>query len=309
MLILSDNFPVTEVKKVYVSPIRELMKDEPHEVSSSPSKLEMMQEKYRDIYPPAVPYNKENLDKADALISEKYPFHQNVLERTQGGIIDRDENGKIDITFAIGTSEELQKTITQKVQAYEDLDDKTKSEYSKYVGEINRQYPSSDEPPNAGTRFIDAAVYEGLEKGQSLETAMDKAMEALPHAVPSIFREMEQLLQEEFEKANPEMVKELDGNTNKGIQAYASQTKHDDNYYKNIFAQKVAQYEFYAKNPDAYIKKYTDDPLNRFDKERNKELIENGYNALLYHDLPEARLIQGVFENYNIYDNSLNLNA
>lgn len=290
------------------------------EKQTSSSYLDKMQEKYKDVFTPYVAYSEQNEQKATAMISEKYPFY-----------LTPDEEAMVAVGYAreINTPDDVhaQKVaeVKQKVQAYENLDDKTKEEFEAYKKEVNAMYPSSSFPsyienhPTA-VNFYNGAVYEALESGYGIDEARDMASSATSKYMPEeMIADTIKTFDAMFGNENPYMDESQTNQMQK--QTYADEEvrkyglenslawKKDDDYLANAISNQIKTYEFLLDNPDIYEQIHEKHPFDANDEENNQKNIQRNYQELGDKFLPMAQIAQKVFENYNVYGNSLDMSA
>lgn len=301
---INQTYNTTQPKTFYQSNVQ----------NQSSNRLDKMEQKYKDIFTPLNANSKQNAQKADLLISQKYPFHLTSNEQMLQNMGYIKEIGVSEQSF-----EKSVQNTKSKLQTYENLDEQTKKEYEEYKTKINSMYPHSVfsspiEQSKEATNFYNGAVYEALEMGYGIDEAKQLAQQTTIRYMPKetlAIEKMEQI----FYDANPNIKRESNYGENSVKQTYANENvkkygfqngyylKKDDNYLANAILEKAKTFQFFVNNPDIY------DELNKNDTKNNNISTQENLQNIKEKYLPMAKLASKVFSNYNVYSNSVDLKA
>ncbi|MGM0623387.1 MAG: hypothetical protein ACQESH_05130 [Campylobacterota bacterium] len=301
-----------------------------HEMpNATSSKLDRMQEKYKDVYTPLPQtYSKADEDLQTQKIMQAYPDYVDFKEFLK--IVDSYLEGpKIQLGQDL-TPSELKDQKEDYNQAYEKAYEKVGGEEAflqmqKDVQKIQQEYPinswAKDGLENAKemSRFYNAAVYEGLESAMSVEDAKRSASSAIfSYMGTSSTKTMLRALPNKelgiegsdlffqyvtYEKQNYDHDKNLD------LRKYDiegwwrdNEVYQSDNAMAAEIQKKISQFNFMLENPTII-----QSALDRLDAD-SRPKIETLHDTIRNEELPQAKLALKVFENYDIYD-SLDLRA
>lgn len=295
-------------------------------------KLAQMEEKYKDIYTP-IPetYAQEDEDLQAQKIYEAYPNYVSGQDFLK--IVDKYYAQSGAEPFKLGTTLTEQQIKAQEeasAKAFEEIGqtEKSFSQMQKDVQQIKQEYPYNDISKKGATygteiaRFINAAVYEGLEEGKSVEEAKIYAknlsqqyMSYEGYQTDNILKSMSETPLTTPDSLRQEVSLEADFNSPintiwdfKKYGIDGDWTKND--VYTNSTAmiaelqQKLNDFSFLLNNDtivqEANSKLNTNDQ-NLAQSTYYKELINNEY-------MPNTEFALNIFQNYNIY-NSIDTKA
>lgn len=213
-------------------------------VTQISGRLDTMEKKYSGVFKPYEAFGRQ---KADEQISKKYPFH----------LSEEEFHTKIlHYLKKVGVSEEEHaksvKSIKEKVAMYDKLDEKTKQEYRAYQDEIYGNYGITEDLSSITlntkkAKFLNAAVYEGLEQGRSLKEAKELAIKATNlFASLSPEGEYERALQRR--KIDPNKIKTVYVDPYKYLQNLHS--PKNDKYMAEQLLNEIKNYEKLLGNTD-----------------------------------------------------------
>jgi len=295
--------------------------------STQVDKMDEMKEKYADIYTP-IPetYTKESDELQSAKIKEAYPNYisfQDFLKIVDGFL----EGDKIQLGQEL-TPDEKEKQTQDYDQAYEKAYDlfggqEAVLEMQKNVQEIQNDYPvnymaKDGDVQNAKelTSFYNAAVYEGLESGKTLDEAKNDASSARTawmdesaaiRKTDAAFNKSGILYSDSGESFlqiwNDERDVNWDMNATWDLKEFGIDDKWEwhetyENQEQMIseITKKIGEYNFMLNNSDVIqnandkIDSHYQGQINNYEKQINEQYM------------PKAQLALNVFENYKIYD-------
>ena len=303
------------------------------EVSSTKplSRMEQMQEKYKDVYSPMPPsYSKEVEDLQVSLMREKYPDYLPLEQLLEKYVVKIDiDNPKSKEELAI-----LQKEKTAKIVQEQGEDYYTRGIYdpkrASFEKDILTRYPNNrwDMTKKEGisnskelASCYNAGVYEGLESGKSLEDAQTIA----GHTVIDFmdiseywdFSNMHKRLAAQDDSSSSNQNFQYDNNSvnynnridlrEYGFDMEVGTTNIYNNEQSMVVSiqSKLDYYNFILTNQDTVKNKY--DNLDNF-KTNNVSFDEQIIKPIQERYKPEAELALSVFSKYKIF-NSIDIRA
>lgn len=277
-------------------------------------KMAEMEEKYKDVYTP-IPetYSKADEDLQAQKIHEAYPNYVSGPEFLK--IVDKYYNELGGEPMKLGTTPSQEQIDKQKIafdKAYEMFGGQDAFiKMQKDVQAIQAQYPvntlAKEGVSNAKeiARFTNAAVYEGLESGKTVEEAKKDAIN-----MRSSFMNMD-FMRDQFLKSigdsggtyDPVPVSYTSENPLWDLRANGIDGKWEDNkVYENDNAmvselnKKISQFNFMLNNKDVI-----ETANNKLDPS-NRGMINTYESQILDDKLPKVQMALDIFKNYKIYD-------
>lgn len=290
------------------------------------SRMEQMQEKYKDVYSPApATYSKERANLQTELIKEKYPAYLSIDEAIAKYAVKIDfDNPSTDETKAL--IEKKDKQFIQDHGGEENL----KKEID-FIFNTRDKYPVGWATSNSKelANFYNASVYEGLEQGQSLKMASRDANSAISsymdlselgeYNMPMFKSSVENLIERGVIEQSKEPSQETIEKTNFLNQQHGIgegdtvdlrkygfnlewnhiELKQSDSEMAARLGNRIAMYEFMLDNPNI-----VESEFQKLDWASNNGRVSS--NAILKpindHALANAKLASDVFSKYKIYD-------
>ena len=304
--------------------------------TSPVSRMEQMQEKYKDVYSPMpVSYSKEREDLQLEKIREVYPDMMSLKEAMQWV--------KENLTpIGIGEVENSEDKIIREARNKEYIDniggEEAFNERIAFIHETRAKYPTNKwahedfTPSNIKelTAFYNVAVYEGLEEGKDLKTATSDAYNPISFYIntsESATHNAEKHLKyvgndKPDKQMTPEQEKRIQNLLNKHEIGYGDavdlrsygfnmewnhfDTVQNDNAMVSMLQQRVEMYDFMLENPSvvesAFLKLDGASQGGRRTSER--AILE----PIRERHLPNSELALDVFKKYKIY-NSIDMKA
>lgn len=295
-------------------------------LSQPTDKMDEMKEKYKDVYTP-IPetYSKADEELQAQKVYEAYPKYMTLTELLNK--VDEFYNGE---PLVLGQTKTQEQEEKQKI-AHNKMNDWILGEYGSQEAfnemiqggqKVMNDYPVNtlvkENVPNAKelTRFRNAAIYEGLESGKTVQEAKNYAGSIIDsymsiHGMPDTFfdtlvkagRADPNATQPDTEAFKPNF--SASNNTTWDLREYGIEddwTKN--NIYENDKAmiseleKKMGEFSFMLNNENLMKKANSKlDPSNQNLGQANhyKEYINNKY-------LPETNFALDIFKNYKIYD-------
>ena len=269
------------------------------------SRMEQMQEKYKDIYVPMpAHYSKENEDSINKLLAEKYPNLQEEINKTY---VTGSENGNGD------------RLLKNNVYLFGNKE--LQQEFFDYREEVSQIYPQNiwDRPgyPVSNSKelatFYNAAVYESLEEGKDLQTAT-----ILAGNVTSSFMDdnefvdnLTKMLYKAIGESEPVFTDDglLKYHQNKSfdidLSSYgfsfdsAPKNQYDETSMVNYISNKIKEYEFILTNPSI-----VENAFQNLDSSyiRDRNVQDTIINPIQEYKLPNAKLALSIYSKYKIFD-------
>ena len=279
-------------------------------VSTDP-KMAEMQEKYKDVYTP-VPetYSKADEDLQSQKIHEAYPNYisgQDFLK-----IVNKFYDGKPLQLSQKPTQDQIDKQKIAFDKAYEMFGGQEAfTKMQKDVQAIQAKYPvntlAKEGVSNAKeiTRFENAAVYEGLQSGKTVDEAKRDALSLSFSFMDKDF------LRDKFIKSigqtggtyEPDPIVYAPQNPLWDLRDYGIDGQWEaNNIYKNDSAmiselnKKIDQFNFMLNNKDVI-----EAANNKLDPS-NRKMMDTYQSRILDDKLPKVQMALDIFKNYKIYD-------
>jgi len=302
------------------------------ESTSPTSRMEQMQEKYKDVYSPMpASYSEEREDLQIEKIREVYPDVMTIQEAKQWAIqnLKPVKLGEIESVEDKTIRETRNKEYIESVGGIEAYNERISFVHEKYS-----QYPvypwgQGFSPSNAKeiVNFHNAAVYEGLEMGKDIKTAVIEAnnssflyidhSESKKHATEIMISKHEDIIYyDPTDSSKGEMVLNKTHSNKEGLgygdtvdlRSYGFNVEwnlpdkpvQNDNTMASIIQKRLEMYDFMLENPTIvekeFKKLYENKPLNGATSEvAILEPLRNQYR-------PNAELALKVYEKYKIFD-------
>jgi len=305
--------------------------------TSSISRMEQMQEKYKDVYSPMpASYSKEIEELQSEKIREVYPNAMSIQETIQW----IQDNLK---PIKLGEEESVEDKIIRETKNNEYVESMGGKEAYKerldFIYETRAQYPinrwasENFSPSNTKelTTFYNAAVYEGLEKGKDLNTATREAYNPIYSYMDtseSVNNELEKVLSSPVDILNlfqmdlqeTETASSRVDRTDKyvykhgiglgdtvDLRSYGFNMEwnhfdsvQNDNAMVSMLEKRVEMYDFMLENPSVIESAFLKlDGASQGGRRTSECAILEPIRR--YH-LPNAELALSVFEKYKIFD-------
>jgi len=290
------------------------------------SRMEQMQEKYKDVYAPIPPtYSKEIEDLQVQTIREKYPDYlplEQALEKYAVKIDMQNPQSKEELEI-------LQKEKTTQIVQNQGEDHYTMGttdpNREAYIKEVINKYPNNlwDRPGISVSNskelanFYNAGVYEGLESGKSLEEAktisghaVRSFMDMSDYYNNTIMKSTSHLAGKTIECANNND-KQVNYNNRIDLREYGFDMEVGTiNIYNNeqqmtkFIQNKLDYYNFIIENKDIVKEKYD----NLDFKTNNVSSYDQIIKPIQERYKPEAELALSIFSKYKIF-NSIDIKA
>ena len=280
-------------------------------IEEASSKLEQMQEKYKDIYTP-IPetYSKADEELQTSKIYEAYPDYMSFQDylKDVNRIYIEELGGKPIALGDVLTQDQIDKQALAYSKAAEPLGgEEAYINMIKGAQEIEAKYPVNKWGKNENVhnakelaRFENAAVYEGLERGKNIEEAQISARRITKKYMDMDFMRLEFRsdlggLTYEPEPIAYEKIWDL---RDSGI----SGRWEENNVYENdkamIFEleKKLSQFDFMLDNKSIIEK------ANNKLSAQDRGYINHYEERLQNNMIPETQTALNIFNNYKIYD-------
>jgi len=302
--------------------------------TSPVSRMEQMQEKYKDVYSPMpASYSKEREELQVEKIREVYPDFLPFDEMVQEfGLMSVDPTKEINVEDL----EAIQKINKEYIESVGGIE--AKEEISSSIYEARAQYPTNKwtyedfTPSNIKelTTFYNAAVYEGLEEGKDIQSATSAAYGLIgtyidnseydTYITENVFSSSEEILSRSkvgfqiVELSQSEMDRrfklsrkhEIGYGDAVDLRSYGFNMEwnhfdivKNDNAMVSMLEKRVEMYDFMLKNPsvvDSEFKKL--DGASRGGRTSERAILQ----PIKERHFPNAELALSVFEKYKIFD-------